>query len=159
MPRKEPKWKIVVSVPSQEALVYCEGRLLARFAISTSRYGLGTLEGSFCTPLGRFRIAEKIGDGAPAWAVFRGRIPTGEIALPGGEEDLVLTRIFWLEGLDAENANTKERYIYFHGTNQESDIGRPASHGCVRLKNDDMIELFNLVPVGAEVEIKADASC
>lgn len=157
MPRKEPRWKIVVSVAGQEALVYRGSKLLARYPVSTSRFGLGTQEGSFHTPLGRFRIAEKIGDGAPGWTVFRGRIPTGEIASPGGEEDLVLTRIFWLEGLDPENANTKERYIYFHGTNHEAEIGYPASHGCVRLRNSDMIDLFNLVPAGAEVEITSDA--
>jgi L,D-transpeptidase YbiS len=155
MPRKEPEWKIVVSVAAQEALVYRGSRMCARFPVSTSRFGMGTEEGSLRTPPGRFRIAEKIGEGAPGWAVFRGRIPTGEIASSGGNEDLVLTRIFWLEGLDPENANTRERYIYFHGTNQEGEIGRPASHGCVRLRNADMIELFNLVPEGAEVEIQS----
>lgn len=144
----------MVSIASQEALVYRAGRLRAKYAVSTSRFGTGTEEGSFRTPTGRFRIAEKIGAGAPPWAVFRARIPTGEIARPDSAgEDLVLTRILWLEGLDPENANTKERFIYFHGTNHEELIGRPASHGCVRLRNDEMIELFHLVPEGTEVEI------
>jgi lipoprotein-anchoring transpeptidase ErfK/SrfK len=91
--------------------------------------------------------------GAPLWAEFKSRQPTGRIAEPGGEEDGVLTRILWLEGLDPENANTRGRYIYFHGTNREDLIGTPASHGCVRLRNEDMEELFDLVPEGTPVVI------
>jgi lipoprotein-anchoring transpeptidase ErfK/SrfK len=85
--------------------------------------------------------------------VFKGRIPTGEIATPGGEEDQVLTRILWLEGLDKENENTKERYIYIHGTNQEELIGTPASQGCIRLRNQEMIDLYDRVATGMEVQI------
>ena len=87
--------------------------------------------------------------------IFKSRLQIGRLADPGGEEDLVLTRILWLEGLDPENENTRDRYIYIHGTNQEELIGTPASHGCVRLRNDDMIELFNRLPEGAPVEITA----
>ena len=98
---------------------------------------------------------EKIGDGASPWAVFKSRKPTGDFASPEveGEEDLILSRILWLEGLDQENANTRDRYIYLHGTNQESLIGTPASHGCVRLRNLDMIELYDRVDPGTWVEI------
>jgi hypothetical protein len=127
--------------------------------VSTSKFGLGSQEGSFCTPLGKFRISEKIGAGAPLWMIFKSRVVTGALSHPAtdndpSEEDLVLTRILWLEGTEPSNANTKERYIYIHGTNQEALVGKPASHGCVRLRNDDMAALFERVEVGCPVEIE-----
>jgi L,D-transpeptidase YbiS len=111
------------------------------------------MEGSNKTPIGKFRIAEKIGEGAPLWMEFKARIPTGIIAQPGGDHDAILTRILWLEGLEPQNSNTKDRYIYFHGTNQEDLIGIPASHGCVRMRNADIVDLFNLVSCGTRVII------
>jgi len=149
-------FKIRVSIASQQLdLVSSDGAILASWPVSTSRFGIGFEEGSFRTPTGQFRILEKIGDGASPWAVFKSRKPTGDIASPEveGEEDLILSRILWLEGLDQENANTRDRYIYLHGTNQESLIGTPASHGCVRLRNLDMIELYDRVDPGTWVEI------
>ena len=128
-------------------------QVVRSFPVSTSRFGLGCEEGSYRTPLGRFRIAGKIGEGAPPGTIFRGRVPTGELARAGGEEDLILTRILWLDGLQPDNANTHERFIYIHGTNQEDKIGTAASHGCIRMKNDEIAELFDLIPDGAEVEI------
>ena len=92
---------------------------------------------------------------APPWAAFKGRQPTGEIATPGGDEDGILTRILWLAGAEPHNANTRERFIYIHGTNQEAQIGTPASHGCVRMRNADIIDLFNRVRPGTPVEIIA----
>jgi L,D-transpeptidase YbiS len=142
-----------VDTVAQTVALIEDGAVRKSWPVSTSRFGLGFEPGSFKTPTGRFSVAEKIGDGTPPWSEFKGRKPTGRIAEPGGEEDGVLTRILWLEGLDAENANTKERYIYFHGTNREDLIGTPASHGCVRLRNADMLELFDRVPAGAMVEI------
>ena len=85
--------------------------------------------------------------------IFVGRVPTGEIAIRGGHEDLILTRILWLEGLDLNNANTRDRYIYIHGTNQEELIGTPASHGCIRMRNRDIIDLFDQVTTDTEVKI------
>lgn len=153
LPSEPAAVRLDVSVEHQELRVLFSDGSVRVFPVSTSRFGLGTEEGSFRTPLGQFRIAEKIGAGAPLWSIFRSRQPTGEVAQPGGDEDLVLTRIFWLEGSDPENANTRERYIYFHGTNQEHLIGQPASHGCIRLRNGDMAELFDLVPEGLPVRI------
>ena len=98
-------------------------------------------------------IAQKIGNGEPSGAVFKSRVPTGEIGWDSTEADLVLTRILWLEGLEEGNANTRERYIYIHGTNHESAIGQPASHGCVRMINADVLELHDLIPEGASVYI------
>jgi L,D-transpeptidase YbiS len=125
------------------------------YPISTSRFGFGFEPGSNKTPLGRFVISEKIGADAVPGAVFKRRLATGEIASQGGDEDLVLTRILWLAGLDDSNANTKERYIYIHGTNQEALLGTPASHGCVRMSNADVAECFDQIPEGTPVEIVA----
>lgn len=129
------------------------GKTLRSFPVSTSQYGLGSEPGSLRTPLGEFRVGEKIGAGQPLGAVFRSRLPTGEIGLQAADDDLVLTRILWLEGLEAHNANTRGRYIYIHGTNHEGRIGQPASHGCVRMRNADVAELYELIPAGAQVTI------
>lgn len=145
--------EIRVNVARQTLHLLRNGEPVKSWPVSTSRFGLGTEPGSFKTPLGRFRIAQKIGDGAEPWSVFRSRVPTGEIAEPGGEHDGILSRILWLDGTDEENANTFSRYIYLHGTNQEDLIGTPASHGCVRMRNADIIELFDLVPEGTPVVI------
>ena len=130
-----------------------EGLKLKKYPISTSSRGLVSESGSFKTPVGRYSISEKIGEAAPPWAVFKGRIFTGEIGSAENPEDLVLTRILWLHGLESQNANTHERYIYIHGTNHESLIGTPASHGCIRMRNADVIELFEAVDLGTEVQI------
>ncbi|MDX2226540.1 MAG: L,D-transpeptidase [Verrucomicrobiae bacterium] len=135
------------------------GTIEAEFPVSTSQFGLGCVEGSHCTPTGRLEVAERIGEGHETGAVFKGRVWTGEIWTPDRAEesagaDLILTRILWLRGLDPENANTLGRYIYFHGTNHEDKIGTPASHGCIRLRNEDMLCLFEMVAVGTAVEIR-----
>lgn len=146
--------RILVSIPDQRLDLLEEDQIVRSFPVSTSAYGLGFEPGSLKTPTGRFRIGEKIGDGAPLGSVFRSRIPTGEIGREDQPEDLVQTRILWLEGLEEANANTRDRYIYIHGTNHEGSIGRPASHGCVRMRNGDVVELFELVEAGVELEIR-----
>ena len=133
-----------------------------QFPVSTSRHGIGQLEGSLQTPAGIHRIAEKIGDGEPAGRVFRAREPQDEVCLPqdyDGESDVITTRIMWLDGLQAEfnrdgEVDSKHRYIYIHGTADEAHIGQPASIGCVRMKNLDVIELFDLVQVNDLVIIE-----
>ena len=144
---------IHISVPEQRLDLVAGDEVLASYPVSTSRFGLGSEEGSMKTPLGRFKIGEKIGADAPAGTIFRSRLPLApnETVLP--EDDLILTRILWLDGLEAHNANTRERFIYIHGTNHEEEIGAPASHGCIRMKKDDLIALFDRVPLGAEVVI------
>ena len=148
--------QIRIHVPSQTLDLIEHGEVVRRYVISTSRHGLGTEPGSHRTPAGHFRIAEKHGDGAPPGEIFVSRVPTGRFGEKGDETDHVQTRILWLAGLDAENANTFDRYIYIHGTNAESQLGTPASHGCVRLSNDDVIDLFDRVEAGTEVEIAAE---
>lgn len=149
------KLRIVVSIDDQKLDVIDDdsGRI-ASFDVSTSARGTGFEEGSHRTPTGRFRICEKIGHGEPPGTVFKARRPTG-MWHPGTptSEDLVLTRILRLDGLDPENRNTLQRFIYIHGTNDEPGIGRPAGHGCVRLRNEDMIVLFDMVEVNTPVEI------
>ncbi len=148
--------RLHVHIPSQTLdLLDGSGALIRRYTISTSKYGLGSEPGSNKTPIGTMRIAEKIGDGAPAGVIFKSRIQTDEFGQEDDPEDRVQTRILWLEGLEPDNANTKERYIYIHGTNAESQLGTPASHGCVRMRNDDIIDLFAKVEVGTPVVIEA----
>jgi L,D-transpeptidase YbiS len=146
--------KIRISVSAQRLDLIDGGEILHSFPVSTSVFGLGTEPGSFKTPTGIFSIAEKIGDGAAPGAVFKSRVPTGET---GGEEnpgDLIQTRILWLHGMEEHNANTHDRYIYIHGTNHESAIGTPASHGCIRMRNADVAKLYELVDNGTEVVIE-----
>lgn len=131
------------------------GQTLRRFPVSTSRFGLGTEKGSHKTPLGSFRISEKIGHAAPSGTVFVARVALVPGAPLPPTEDLVLSRILWLDGVEAENANTRSRYIYIHGTRHEDKIGQPNSHGCIRMRNADVIELFDLVDVGTPVTIEA----
>jgi len=146
--------KIEVSVPAQKLRLFDDaGELVKEYLCSTSRFGYGSVPESFHTPLGRFRIAQKIGHGAEARTIFKSRKPVGLWDGGPAEEDYVLTRILWLDGLEEHNANTHDRYIYIHGTNQEQLIGTPASHGCVRLTNADVIDLFDRVEEGIEVEI------
>lgn len=148
---------IGVSIDRQILTLSENGTLLREWPVSTAARGAGFEPGSFTTPTGRFRIVEKIGAGAPLGAAFRSRVATGKIIPQGGDEDAILTRILWLDGLDSENANTLERFIYIHGTNREDLIGSPASHGCVRMKNADVAELHDLVRVGDEVWIEPPA--
>lgn len=146
--------RIEVSVGTQRLVLWDGFRQVKSWPCSTSKYGLGYTEGSNKTPLGGFVIREKHGDAAPAGTIFKARQPIGLwTADIETEDDLILSRILWLDGIEKRNANTYQRYIYIHGTNDERRIGRPASHGCVRMKNDAMIELFDLVPIGTLVWI------
>ena len=154
MPELPASLRIFVDVTRQRCdLLAAHGEFLASYPVSTSKFGLGSEEGSFRTPTGNFLISEKIGDGEPSWMIFKERIATGVLANAGGEEDQILSRILRLEGVEPQNSNTHERYIYFHGTNREDLIGLPASHGCIRLRNPEMIDLFDRVRVGNSVKI------
>lgn len=150
-----PTRRLVVSIDDQELKVLEGGECIRRFDVSTATKGMGFVIDSYRTPTGRFRISEKIGAGEPSGTIFKARVPVGRWQ-PGGPDDgdLVLSRILRLDGMDAGNANTLERNIYIHGTNHEALLGQPASHGCIRLGNDGMIELFDLVTEGMELEIQ-----
>ena len=147
-----------VSVPDQRMALYEEGVEVARYKISTSRFGLGNQPGSNCTPLGRLEVAEKIGGGAPAGMKFKSRIPTGEIvAVDAPGRDPIVTRILWLKGLDRANSNAHERMIYIHGTPQESLLGTPSSYGCVRMCSKDIIKLYDKIGEGTRVVITTES--
>jgi len=124
------------------------------YPVSTSRFGIGAEEGSMKTPTGRFRVADKIGGGLPSDAVFQSRVPLNPGDPLPPTDDLVMSRILWLDGLDEDNANTHDRFIYIHGTKHEDKIGRPDSHGCIRMRNIDVVDLFELVDEGAHVTIE-----
>jgi len=131
--------------------------LVKRYPVSTSKFGAGTEEGSYKTPLGSFRICEKFGACAPLHTIFRSREPAGEWNPEQPcEADLVVARILRLDGLDPDNANSYRRFIYIHGTNHEDRISTPASQGCVRMRNSDIAELFDLVPLQTPVTIRED---
>ncbi|PYJ53521.1 MAG: murein L,D-transpeptidase [Verrucomicrobia bacterium] len=145
---------IHISIRDQRLTLKKGDTLIRIYPVSTSRFGIGTDEGSMKTPTGRFRIGEKIGGEMPSETVFHARV-----ALKAGDplpptEDLVMSRILWLDGLDEDNANTRDRFIYIHGTKHEDKIGIPDSHGCVRMRNGDVAELFKLVDEGTHVIIE-----
>ncbi len=134
--------------------LYVNNEHARSFRISTAEKGMGFTEGSFRTPTGRFVISEKIGEGEPIYTKFNARVPVGLWdQKEKTNDDLILTRILRLDGIDQENSNTLARYIYIHGTNREDLIGVPSSHGCIRLSNEDMIELFDAVEAGCPVGI------
>jgi lipoprotein-anchoring transpeptidase ErfK/SrfK len=152
--KKSQQLKIEISVREQGLTLKCGRKKVAAYPVSTSRFGLGSKEGSFKTPTGKFQVVEKIGDGMPSGTVFKSRRPVKATKKMLREDDLVMTRILWLDGLETRNANTRDRYVYIHGTNHEEEIGTAASHGCVRMKNDDVVELFDRVTEGTPVEIR-----
>jgi len=143
-----------VSVADQQLLLTDRGEPVATYPISTSKFGLNSREGSYGTPLGRHRVAKKIGGGLPVGAVMKSRRFTGEVLpinAPG--RDPIVTRILWLQGVEPHNRNSFVRNIYIHGTPEERNIGLPVSYGCVRMKSSDVIELYNRVGTGARVDI------
>jgi lipoprotein-anchoring transpeptidase ErfK/SrfK len=145
---------IVVSVPDQTLALIDDGVVVARFPVSTSKFGLGDGSGSYATPLGTLAIASKIGGNAPLGTVFKSRKPTGEILRPNAPgRDPIVTRILWLRGLEKQNARAFARNIYIHGTPEERLIGRPASYGCIRMRSRDVAQLFAAVGVGTKIEV------
>jgi lipoprotein-anchoring transpeptidase ErfK/SrfK len=154
-----PSTVIAVDVKKQNMKVIIDGKRPLEYKISTSKFGIGNVENSFQTPLGVHRIAEKYGDGAPARRIFKDRLDTGANWKPGlPPDDYVLTRILRLEGLEpginkGPGIDSFERYIYIHGTSQEEKVGTPISHGCVVMKNSDVIDLYDRVKEGAIVLI------
>ncbi|HUE35810.1 MAG TPA: L,D-transpeptidase [Candidatus Acidoferrum sp.] len=139
-------------------LVIAEHKLKKKLPCSTSRFGIGQVEGSNKTPLGLHRISEKIGAGAPAGTVFKARKAVGLVSQPEFADAKITTRILWLEGLEpgfnqGGNMDSHARYIYIHGTADQSSIGKPASCGCIHLADADIIPLFDLLPSGTLVWI------
>ena len=159
--------RIEISIQHQLLTLFDDfGGVKARYPVSTAANGPGCQKDSGCTPLGHHIIRAKIGAGMPLSTVFVGRRPTGEILTPElaaqfPERDWILTRILWLSGTEIGsnrlgNVDTMQRYIYIHGTPDTEPMGQPCSHGCVRMRNQDVMALFELVKVGTPVYIRAD---
>jgi len=157
---------IDISIAAQRLrLLDDAGRELAAYAVSTAANGPGECKDSGCTPRGRHVVRAKIGAGQPEGAVFVGRRPTGEVWTPQlavqfPQRDWILTRILWLSGCEVGvnrlgQVDSMQRYIYIHGTPDGEPMGEPRSHGCIRMRNRDVVELFERVPVGTPVMIRA----
>lgn len=150
---------IYVSVQQQKLFLVTDFTIKAFFSVSTSRYGIGNQENSLKTPPGIHRIIEKYGANAPIGRIFKDREDSGRNWYPGmDEQNLILTRILRLEGIEpgvnkGSGIDSYERYIYIHGTNNEACIGTPHSHGCVCMKNDEVVTLFDMVKEGTIVII------
>lgn len=151
---KDSKHALEVSIPQQKMAVYQQGRLIRKYPVSTSKFGIGDEKGSYKTPVGQFEVADKIGSGMPLGAVFKSRKWTGEVLKPNSPgRDPIVSRILWLHGLEKKNKNAYSRCIYIHGTAAERDIGTKASYGCVRMKSRDIIELYDKIGWGTPVMI------
>lgn len=154
---------IRISIPDQRLELLEQGVVVANYRVSTARNGPGEQRGSHCTPRGWHRVRIKIGAGLPPDTVFVGRRPTGEIygaelATGYPERDWILTRILWLTGLEpgfnrGGDRDTLRRFIYIHGCPDDAPIGAPLSHGCIRMRNRDLLELFERVEAGDRVLI------
>ncbi|MDA3886453.1 MAG: L,D-transpeptidase [Candidatus Delongbacteria bacterium] len=147
--------KIDISIAKQE-LVFTHRNIKLVYPVSTSKFGEGNEEGSMKTPLGMHEVCQKIGGRAPYCGIFKSRKFTGKIAKinVANEKDIITSRILRMKGLQKKNSNTFNRYIYIHGTNDESTIGIKGSIGCIRMKNNDIIELFTFVKTGCKVYIR-----
>lgn len=156
--------RIKISIAQQRLSVLDEaGQVVRTYPVSTAAKGAGEERGSYCTPRGEHLIRAKIGDGCAANTVFVARRPTGELYTPElgeqfSERDWILTRILWLSGCEPGrnrlgSVDSMRRYIYIHGSPDASEMGVPGSHGCIRMRNADVVELFERVPVYTPVEI------
>jgi lipoprotein-anchoring transpeptidase ErfK/SrfK len=151
---KADRVEIVVSIAEQKLVLKKNGEVIRRYPVSTSRFGVGDAYGTYRTPIGHLQISDKIGDGLPAGAVFKHRSPTGEVLAPNAPgRDPIVTRILWLNGLEAGNRNAYGRCVYIHGTPDEKRLGRPVSYGCIRMRSTDVMELYAATPVGTDVSI------
>jgi lipoprotein-anchoring transpeptidase ErfK/SrfK len=146
--------EIIISVPDQQLAMIDRGKLISKYAISTSKFGLGDGNGTYRTPLGTLFVSAKFGDRLPAGAVIKSRVPTGEIVnanAPG--RDAIVSRVIWLRGMEQQNRGARDRCIYIHGTPEERRIGTPASFGCIRMRSRDVIALYDLAHIGMHVTV------
>ena len=153
-PSLDSRNKMIVSVRDQKMLLVRDGHPIKAYKISTSKFGLGDQPGSNRTPLGKMKVAKKIGYGSPPGAVFKSRRPTGEVLKPNAPgRDPIVSRILWLAGTDSNNRNAFRRFIYIHGTPEMHKLGSPASYGCIRMGCRDVVDLYDRVGQGADVYV------
>jgi lipoprotein-anchoring transpeptidase ErfK/SrfK len=149
-----PACEVIVSVPDQQLAVVDRGKLIARYPISTSKFGIGDGSGSYRTPLGTLFVSGKFGDKLPTGTIINNRLSTGEVVTanaPG--RDAIVSRVIWLRGMETQNRGAHDRCIYIHGTPEERRIGQPVSFGCVRMRSSDVIALYDRVHIGMHVTI------
>ncbi|MDC0423128.1 L,D-transpeptidase [Methylophilaceae bacterium] len=159
------KYQIIISIKSQNLLLLINNKIKFTYKISTAKAGIGQIKGSYKTPLGHHIVRAKIGENNPIYSVYEGRRPTGDIWNKSLDEkilkdDWILTRILWLSGKEIGlnrlgKFDSMQRFIYIHGTNEENLLGSPASHGCIRMANQDILALFKYIEVGTDVFINA----
>ena len=149
-----PATEIIVSVPDQQLAVIDRGKLISKYPISTSKFGLGDGNGSYRTPLGTLFVSAKFGDRLPAGSVIKNRLSTGEVVTVNASgRDAIVSRVIWLRGMENQNRAAHDRCIYIHGTPEERRIGNPASFGCIRMRSRDVIALYDLAHIGMHVTI------
>ncbi len=162
-PERSNSRVVIVDIATQQLHLVVNNSVRRSYDISTSKYGIGSESGSNKTPLGAHYVKRRYGRDAPPLTIFKGRKDTGKVASVEYEaratgDDFVTTRVLWLKGLEAgknrgKGVDSYKRYIYIHGTHEEGLIGQPASHGCIRMRNEDVIELFGQTPAGSMVYI------
>ena len=146
--------EIFVSVPDQELVLLDREKLVARYPISTSKFGLGDGNGTYRTPIGTLFVSGKFGDRLRSGAVIKSRVATGEIVDPNAPgRDAIVSRVIWLRGKEEQNRGAHDRCIYIHGTPEERRIGKPASFGCIRMRSKDVIALYDLAHIGMHVTV------
>jgi hypothetical protein len=151
---RDREHQLLISIPQQRMLLLKHGTPIGVFPVSTSKFGVGDHTGSYDTPLGHLEVAAKFGENAPSGEVFKSRKATGEVVRPNSPgRDPIVTRIFWLRGMEDRNRAAYTRCIYIHGTPEERNLGKPVSFGCIRMKSSDVINLFDTVGIGARVDI------
>lgn len=159
--------QLIIDIPTQTLHHLCDNQLVRTYLVSTAAKGVGEIYGSEQTPRGWHVIRAKIGAGQPIGAIFAKRRPTGEMYTPelaavSGDRDWILTRIMWLSGLEVGKnrlgrCDTMRRYIYIHGCADHRPVGTPGSRGCIRMRNEDIVNLFDQIPVGTKVLIKDES--
>ena len=146
--------EIIVSIADQQLALIDRGKLVCKYPISTSKFGLGDGNGTYRTPLGTLFVSAKFGDRLPVGSVIKNRVTTGEVvAVNAPGRDAIVSRVIWLRGMENQNRAAHDRCIYIHGTPEERLIGKPASFGCIRMRSKDVIALYNLAHVGMHVTI------
>jgi lipoprotein-anchoring transpeptidase ErfK/SrfK len=149
-----PAAEIAVSVPDQQLALLDRGKVVARYPVSTSKFGIGDGMETYRTPLGTLFVSGKFGDHLVSGAVIKSRVATGEIINPNAPgRDAIVSRVIWLRGKEEQNRSAHERCIYIHGTPEERRVGKPVSFGCVRMRSKDVIALYDLAHIGMHVTI------
>ncbi len=149
---------IVVSIPDQTLVFIKNNRVVARYQVSTSKFGNGDHTGSYQTPVGTLFVSAKLGDRLSSGTVIKNRVPTGEVVdVDALGRDAIVSRVIWLRGMESQNSSAHDRCIYIHGTPEERKIGRPASYGCIRMRSRDIIALYDQVHIGMQVTISTES--